>query len=111
MRVFRVQDGQIALLHWIDLRLLGCTMRLLRSLGQMVDRRIQTSAVCELVECDFHHGPYEPHIRRGGPCGAALLCALSTTSSRSSVRPATISTKFAALRFGFRRLLLGHGQR
>ncbi len=57
------------------LRRLGCTRRLLREVGQKVFRRIETSAVFELVVCDFHHGPYVRPTAGADLVKRALLCA------------------------------------
>jgi transposase InsO family protein len=112
VREKRVQDGQIAR-STLDrhLRRLGCTRRLLRSLGQKVYRRIQTSAVIELVECDIHHGPYVRPTAGAEVMRRALLCAFIDHFSRFVCEARyDLHEDFAALRFGFRRLLLGHGQ-
>lgn len=112
VREKRVRDGQIAR-STLDrhLRRLGCTRRLLRSLGQKVYRRIQTSAVFELVVCDFHHGPYVRPTAGAEVMRRALLCAFIDHFSRFVCEARYyLHEDFAALRFGFRRLLLGHGQ-
>lgn len=112
VREGKIRPGQVAR-STLDrhLRRLGCTRRLLRSLGQQVFRRIKTSAVFELVVCDFHHGPYvratagAEEIRRG------LLCAFIDHYSRCVCEGRYyLHEDFAALRFGFRRLLLAHGR-
>ena len=93
------------------LRRLGCTRRLLRSLGQKVFRRIQTSAVFELVVCDFHYGPYVRPFAGAEVIRRALLCAFIDHFSRFVCEGRYyLHEDFAALRFGFRRVLLGFGR-
>lgn len=93
------------------LRRLGCTRRLLRSLGQKVFRRIQTSAVFELVVCDFHHGPYVRPTAGAEVIRRALLCAFIDHFSRFVCEGRYyLHEDFAALRFGLRRLLHGFGR-
>lgn len=90
---------------------LGCTRRLLRSLGQKVFRRIETQAVFELVVCDFHHGPYVRPSAGAEEMRRALLCAFIDHFSRFVCEGRYyLHEDFAALRFGFRHLLLGHGK-
>jgi putative transposase len=92
------------------LRRLGCTRRLLREVGQKVFRRIQTSAVFELVVCDFHHGPYVRPSAGADVVRRALLCAFIDHYSRFVPEARYyLHEDFAALRFGFRRLLGGYG--
>lgn len=108
----RVQPGQISR-STLDrhLQRLGCTRRLLRSLGQQVFRRIQTSGVFELVVCDFHHGPYVCPSAGADQIRRALLCAFIDHFSRCVCEGRYyLHEDFAALRFGFRRLLLAHGR-
>jgi putative transposase len=108
----KIQPGQIAR-STLDrhLRRLGCTRRLLRSLGQQVFRRIATSSVFELVVCDFHHGPYVRPIAGAEVVRRALLCAFIDHFSRCVCEGRYyLHEDFAALRFGFRRLLLLHGR-
>ena len=112
VREGKVQPGQVAR-STLDrhLRRLGCTRRLLRSLGQKVFRRIQTSAVFELVVCDFHHGPYVRPFAGAEVIRRALLCAFIDHFSRYVCEARYyLHEDFAALRFGFRRLLLGYGR-
>ena len=112
VREGKVQPGQIAR-STLDrhLRRLGCTRRLLRSLGQKVFRRIQTSAVFELVVCDFHHGPYVRPTAGAEVTRRALLCAFIDHFSRFVCEGRYyLHEDFAALRFGFRRLLLAFGR-
>jgi hypothetical protein len=64
------------------LRRLGCTRRLLGEVGPTVFRRIETSAVFELVVCDFHHGPYVRPFAGAEQVRRALLCAFIDHYSR-----------------------------
>jgi len=112
VREKKVAQGQIAR-STLDrhLRRLGCTRRLLRSLGQKVFRRIQTSTVFELVVCDFHHGPYVRPTAGAEVIRRALLCAFIDHFSRFVCEGRYyLHEDFAALRFGFRRLLLAFGR-
>jgi putative transposase len=112
VREKKVAVGQVAR-STLDrhLRRLGCTRRLLRSLGQKVFRRIQTSAVFELVVCDFHYGPYVRPTAGAEVIRRALLCAFIDHFSRFVCEARYyLHEDFAALRFGFRRLLLGYGR-
>jgi putative transposase len=112
VREKKVAEGRIAR-STLDRHLgrLGCTRRLLRSLGQKVFRRIQTSAVFELVVCDFHHGPYVRPTAGAEVIRRALLCAFIDHFSRFVCEGRYyLHEDFAALRFGFRRLLLAFGR-
>ena len=92
------------------LRRLGCTRQLLREVGQKVFRRIETSAVFELVVCDFHHGPYVRPFPGADTVRRALLCAFIDHYSRYVPEGRYyLHEDFAALRFGFRRLLNAYG--
>lgn len=92
------------------LRRLGCTRRLLREVGQKVFRRIETSAVFELVVCDFHHGPYVRPFAGADMVRRALLCAFIDHYSRFVPEGRYyLHEDFAALRFGLRRLLGAYG--
>jgi len=92
------------------LRRLGCTRRLLGEVGQTVFRRIETSVVFELVVCDFHHGPYVRPYPGAQQVRRALLCAFIDHYSRYVPESRYyLHEDFAALRFGFRRLLDGYG--
>lgn len=87
----------------------GLSRRALHTLGEKVFRQILTEAPFELVVTDFHHGPY---VRLGSDSTArrALLCAFIDHFSRFVPEGRYyLHEDFAALRFGFRRLLLGHG--
>lgn len=80
----------------------------MRSLGQQTFRRIETSAPFELVVADFHHGPY---VRTpDGVLRRALLGAHIDHFSRYVPEARYfLHEDYAALRFGFRRLLTAFG--
>jgi len=87
----------------------GLSRRALRSLGLETFRRIETTAPFELVVGDFHHGPY---VRVGADDDArrALFGGFIDHFSRYVPEGRYyLHEDFAALRFGFRQLLLGHG--
>jgi putative transposase len=88
---------------------LGVSRRQLHDLGARPFTRIETDAPLELVVTDFHHGPYV----RVGPKGEArrgLLCAFIDHFSRYILEARYyLHEDFAALRFGFRRLLGAFG--
>lgn len=107
----RIEAGQLAR-STLDRHLtrLGCTRRLLREVGQKVFRRIETSCVFELVVCDFHHGPYVRPFPGADTVRRALLCAFIDHYSRYVPEGRYyLHEDFAALRFGFRRLLNAYG--
>lgn len=86
----------------------GLSRRALSSLGQQTFRKIETTTPFELVVGDFHHGPY---VRlNDGSARRALLCAFIDHFSRfvPEVRY-FLHEDFAALRFGFRRLVMAWG--
>lgn len=85
---------------------LGLSRRQLHRLGKKVFRQIKTQAPLELVIADFHHGPY---VRVGTDDQArrALLLAFIDHFSRYILDGRYyLHEDFAALRFGFRRVLL-----
>jgi len=86
----------------------GLSRHTLRSLGQKTFRRIATSAPFELVVADFHHGPY---VRTAdGAWRRALLGAHIDHFSRFIPEGRYfLHEDYAALRFGFRRLLTAFG--
>jgi putative transposase len=86
----------------------GLSRHMLRSLGQKTFRRIETTAPFELVVADFHHGPY---VRTAdGRLRRALLGAHIDHFSRYIPEGRYfLHEDYAALRFGFRRLLTGFG--
>ena len=88
---------------------LGFSRRQLHALGRRPFTRIETNAPLELVVVDFHHGPY---VRVGphGEARRALLCAFIDHFSRFVPEGRYyLHEDFAALRFGFRRLLAAFG--
>lgn len=86
----------------------GLSRHTLRSLGQKTFRRIATTAPFELVVADFHHGPY---VRTpDGALRRALLGAHIDHFSRYIPEGRYfLHEDYAALRFGFRRLLTAFG--
>lgn len=86
----------------------GLSRHMLRSLGQQTFRRIETTAPFELVVADFHHGPY---VRTAdGPLRRALLGAHIDHFSRYLPEGRYfLHEDYAALRFGFRRLVTAFG--
>lgn len=88
---------------------LGVSRHQLGSLGKQVFMKIDTSAVLELVVIDFHYGPY---VRVGDADTArrSLLLAFIDHFSRYVLEGRYyLHEDFAALRFGFRRLLIVYG--
>jgi len=88
---------------------MGLSRLALRKIGRQTFRRIESSVPFELVVGDFHHGPY---VRAGdeGEARRALLCAFIDHFSRFVPEARYyLHEDFAALRFGFRRLLLAWG--
>jgi putative transposase len=87
---------------------LGVSRRQLKVFGRPFTR-IETDAPLELVVADFHHGPFvrvgpRDEVRR------ALLCAFIDHYSRYVPEGRYyLHEDFAALRFGFRRLLAAYG--
>jgi transposase InsO family protein len=86
----------------------GLSRHMLRSLGQQTFRRIATTTPFELVVADFHHGPY---VRTpDGTLRRALLGAHIDHFSRYLPEGRYfLHEDYAALRFGFRRLLTAFG--
>ncbi len=88
---------------------LGASRQRLHRLGVKTFQKILTTAPLELVIADFHHGPYvgipgEDRAQR------ALLLAFIDHFSRYLLESRYyVHEDFAALRFGFRRLLLAYG--
>jgi len=88
---------------------LGLSRLSLRRLGEQTFRKIETASPFELVVGDFHHGPY---VRMGEDDQArrALLCAFIDHFSRFIPEARYyLHEDFAALRFGFRRLVVAFG--
>lgn len=86
----------------------GLSRHTLRSLSRKTFRRIETTAPFELVVADFHHGPY---VRTAdGALRRALLGAHIDHFSRFIPEGRYfLHEDYAALRFGFRRLLTAFG--
>jgi putative transposase len=85
---------------------LGASRRILHSLGAKTFKKILTTAPLELVIADFHHGPY---VRLPGEDKArrALLLAFIDHFSRYVPEGRYyLHEDFAALRYGFRRILI-----
>ena len=88
---------------------MGLSRRRLHRLGKTTYKKILTEAPFELVVADFHHGPY---VRVGddGQARRALLLAFIDHFSRYVPQGRYyLHEDFAALRFGFRHLLLDFG--
>lgn len=89
----------------------GLSRLRLRSLGKKTYRRIHTEHPFELVVADFHHGPYVRVAPGEETLHRALLCAFIDHWSRYVPEGRYyLQEDFAALRFGFRRVLVGHGR-
>jgi putative transposase len=105
-----VQRGQVARAT-LDRHLdrIGSSRRRRGTLAKATFRLIETHAPMELVVGDFHHGPYvrvgpDDEVRR------ALFGGFIDHYSRLIVEGRYyLSEDFAALRFGFRQLLMVHG--
>jgi transposase InsO family protein len=86
----------------------GLSRQALRRLGQQTFRRIATTAPFELVVADFHHGPYvrtaDGSLRR-----ARLGAHIDHFSRYVPEARYYLHEDYAALRFGFRRLLTAFG--
>jgi transposase InsO family protein len=88
---------------------LGVSRRQLHALGRRPFTRIETLAPFELVVVDFHHGPYV-RVGHNDEARRALLCAFIDHYSRYVPEARYyLHEDFAALRFGFRRLLAVYG--
>jgi len=88
---------------------LGLSRRRLCTLGRKVFKKIETQTPLELVIADFHHGPY---VRQPGEERArrALLLVFIDHFSRYVLDGRYyLHEDFAALRFGFRHVLLVYG--
>lgn len=109
VRTQRIRRGEVArstLDRYLDRA--GLSRRRLHRLGEKTFSRIETTAPFELVVGDFHHGPYvratAEELRR------AILCAFIDHYSRYVPEGRYyLHEDFAALRFGFRRLLVAYG--
>jgi putative transposase len=88
---------------------LGVSRRQLHALGRRPFTRIETNAPFELVVTDFHYGPYV-RVGHHDEGRRALLCAFIDHYSRYVPEGRYyLHEDFAALRFGFRRLLAAFG--
>jgi len=88
---------------------LGASRRQLHALGRRPFTRIETLAPFELVVVDFHHGPYV-RVGHHDQARRALLCAFIDHFSRYVPEGRYyLHEDFAAVRFGFRRLLTAYG--
>lgn len=88
---------------------MGMSRRQRRSLGKTTYRKILTEAPFELVIADFHHGPY---VRVGDEerASRALLLAFIDHFSRRIIEGRYyLHEDFAALRYGFRLVLVVYG--
>lgn len=88
---------------------MGLSRRRLHRLGKTTYKKIRTDAPFELVIADFHHGPY---VRVGDDDTARRALLLVFIDHFSRFVPEGryyLHEDFAALRFGFRCLLLAHG--
>jgi putative transposase len=88
---------------------LGLSRIALRKLGQKTFRRIETTSPFDLVVGDFHHGPYV-RVGQDDQARRALLCCFIDHFSRLVPEGRYyLHEDFAALRFGFRRLVVAFG--
>jgi putative transposase len=85
---------------------LGASRRNLHSLGAKVFKQILTTAPLELVVADFHHGPYVQLPGEDRARKALLLIFIDHFSRYVPEGRYYLHEDFAALRFGFRRMLL-----
>jgi putative transposase len=109
-RTHEVNKGQVAR-STLDRHLdkMGLSRYRLRRLGKKTYKKILTEAPFELIVADFHHGPY---VRVGddGQVRRPLLLAFIDHFSRYVPEGRYfLHEDFAALRFGFRHLLLKFG--
>lgn len=88
---------------------LGVSRRQLGGLGKQVFMKIETSAVLDLVVVDYHYGPYV-RVGEADTARRSLLLAFIDHLSRYVLEGRYyLHEDFAALRFGFRRLLIVYG--
>ncbi len=88
---------------------MGLSRLRLHRLGKTTYKKILTEAPFELVVADFHHGPYV-RVGDGDEARRALLLAFIDHYSRYVPEGRYyLHEDFAALRFGFRHLLLNCG--
>jgi putative transposase len=88
---------------------LGLSRIRLRRLGKTTYKKILTEAPFELVVADFHHGPYVRVGDDGQARRARLLAFIDHFSRYVPEGRYYLHEDFAALRFGFRHLLLDFG--
>jgi len=110
VRSKKVERGELAR-STLDRHLarIGMSRLGLGGLGETTYRKVLTEAPFELVIADFHHGPY---VRVGDDDKAAralLLCFIDHFSRHVVEGRYYLHEDFAALRFGFRLVLLIYG--
>lgn len=88
---------------------LGMSRLQLGSLGETTYRKILTEAPFELVIADFHHGPYVRVGDEDKAQRALLLCFIDHFSRYIVEGRYYLHEDFAALRFGFRVVLVVYG--
>ncbi|MFH0901574.1 MAG: hypothetical protein V2A73_13180 [Pseudomonadota bacterium] len=106
----RVSKGELAR-STLDRHLdrLGLSRRRLHRLGRKTFGKILTSAPFELIIADFHHGPYVRVESDDRARKALLLIFIDHFSRYVPEGRYYLHEDFAALRFGFRRVLLAFG--
>lgn len=88
---------------------MGLSRRMLGTLAKESFGRIETERPFELLVGDFHHGPYV-HVGMDDAARRALYGGFIDHFSRYVPEGRYyLAEDFAALRFGFRRLLVAHG--
>jgi len=88
---------------------MGLSRTRLHRLGEKTYRKVRTDAPFELVIADFHHGPYVQVGHDDRARRALLLVFIDHFSRYVPEGRYFLHEDFAALRFGFRRLLLAFG--
>lgn len=88
---------------------MGLSRFRLHRLGKTTYKKILTEAPFELVVADFHHGPYVLVNDNGQARRALLLVFIDHFSRYVPEGRYYLHEDFAALRFGFRHLLLDFG--
>ena len=88
---------------------MGLSRTRLHRLGEKTYRKVRTDAPFELVIADFHHGPYVRVGHDDRALRALLLIFIDHFSRYVPEGRYYLHEDFAALRFGFRRLLLAFG--
>jgi putative transposase len=110
VRTKKVKKGQLKR-STLDRHLdkMGLSRRRLHKLGKTLYRKVLTELPFELVIADFHHGPY---VRVGDDDKAKRALLLAFVDHFSRYVPEAryyLHEDFAALRFGFRRVLIAFG--